>query len=447
MSIFREYDIRGIYGKDLTAVIAKEIGKAFGTQVLRSKGRRIALGYDIRLSTPSLREAFLSGLLSTGLDVCDIGPCPTPVLYFALFTLDVDGGAMITASHNPSEFNGFKLSVGKQTLFGDKIQEIKAMMDQADYLEGKGELSFKADFLSSYANYFLKQFQPFSQIKVVVDCGNGAAALNAPDIFRRLGCEVIPLFCEPDGRFPNHHPDPTNPKNLEALIAAVLREKADLGIAFDGDGDRLGAVDEAGKIIWGDRLTLLFATNILKTHPGATIISEVKASQLLYDEVKRLGGNALMWKTGHSLIKAKMKESGALLAGEMSGHLFFSDRYFGYDDATYAACRLIEILFKSDLSLSEHFRKLPETCVTPEIRVGCSDHKKFEIVEKCRAIISKVHKTIDIDGVRILFESGWGLIRASNTEPALVLRFEAGTPKQLSVYQAYVRKVLAKVSN
>jgi len=442
MSIFRQYDIRGIYGKDLEESLACGIGKAFGTQVLRSGGRKIALGYDVRLSTPVLREAFLSGLLSTGLNVTDIGACPTPVLYFALFQLEVDGGAMITASHNPAEFNGFKLSIGTQSLFGAGIQALKSMIDRGDFIEGKGHLSFEEDFLSRYADYFLMEFKPFSKLKVVVDCGNGAAALNAPDVFKRLGCDLIPLFCEPDGRFPNHHPDPTEARNLETLIETVRREKADLGIAFDGDADRLGAVDECGKIIWGDRLTLLFAADILKTHPGATIISEVKASQLLYDEVARLGGEAIMWKTGHSLIKAKMKESGALLAGEMSGHLFFADRYFGYDDAIYAACRLMEILIKGKIPLSGHFKGLHERCATPEIRVDCPDAQKFELVENCRVRLAQTHQTIDIDGVRVLFDQGWGLIRASNTQPALVLRFEAETPEALATYQDYIQKVL-----
>lgn len=442
MSIFREYDIRGIYGTSLTEQIAEQIGKAFGTLIRRSGGRKIALGYDIRLSTPSLREALLSGLLSTGLNVVDIGACPTPVLYFSLFQIEVDGGAMITASHNPAEFSGFKLCRGRQTLFGAEIQQIRSMIDRQDYDQGKGEITFEKEFLSRYLNYFVKHFGSFQSKKVVVDCGNAAAALIAPEILKRLGCDIVPLYCEPDGRFPNHHPDPTVLENVADLIAKVRETGADVGIAFDGDADRLGAVDEKGEIIWGDRLTLLFATDILKKSPGATIISEVKASQLLYDEVTRLGGNAMMWKTGHSLIKSKMKETGALLAGEMSGHLFFADRYFGYDDAIYAGCRLIEILIKDQRPLSAHFSALAETFVTPEIRVDCPDDRKFIIVEKCREYFSKEYKTIDIDGVRILFEEGWGLIRASNTQPALVLRFEADSPAALTEIQNYVNGFL-----
>src|SRR5579884_347387 len=442
MSIFREYDIRGVYGTALTEAVAEGIGKAFGTLLRRSGGKKISLGYDIRLSSPSLREALLSGLLSTGIDVVDIGACPTPVLYFSLFQLNVDGGVMITASHNPAEFNGFKLCRGKGTLFGAEIQQVRMMVEQGDFDRGKGDLTFERDFLSTYLDYFVKHFASFRSKKIVIDCGNAAAALIAPKIFEKLGCKVIPLYCEPDGRFPNHHPDPTVPENIADLIASVKKEEADAGIAFDGDGDRLGAVDEKGEIIWGDKLTLLFATDILKKNPGATIISEVKASQVLYDEIARLGGNGVMWKTGHSLIKSKMKETGALLAGEMSGHLFFADRYFGYDDAIYAGCRLVEILVRKDRLLSSFFTSLPRTYVTPEIRVDCSDDQKFKVVEQCKGYFSKKYKTIDIDGVRILFENGWGLIRASNTQPALVLRFEADDAQDLIGIQELVKKFL-----
>ncbi|MFQ5579958.1 MAG: phosphomannomutase/phosphoglucomutase [Nitrospiria bacterium] len=446
MAIFREYDIRGVYGEALTEDMAGAIGKSFGTLIRRSGRKKIALGYDIRLSSPALRSALLSGLLSTGTDVIDIGRCPTPVLYFSLFRLEVEGGVMITASHNPAEFNGFKLSRGRHSLFGDEIQEVRMLIEREDYEEGKGSVVAIDGFMSSYVDYFVSQFGSSFSKKIVIDCGNAAASLIAPEVFKRLGCEVIPLYCEPDGRFPNHHPDPTVPNNLIDLIAAVRKEGAHAGIAFDGDGDRLGVVDEKGDIIWGDRLTLLFATEILKEKPGATIISEVKASQVLYDEVTRMGGNAIMWKTGHSLIKAKMKETGALLAGEMSGHIFFSDRYFGYDDAIYAACRLVEIISRDGRPLSSYFVDLPATCVTPEFRIDCPDDRKFEVVERCRAYFSKKHKTIEVDGIRILFEGGWGLIRASNTQPALVLRFEANDLGRLAEIQEYVNKILAELS-
>ncbi|HXF90368.1 MAG TPA: phosphomannomutase/phosphoglucomutase, partial [Candidatus Nitrosotenuis sp.] len=342
-----------------------------------------------------------------------------------------------------AEFNGFKLCRGKGTLFGAEIQQVRTMAERGDFDQGKGALTFERDFLSVYLGYFIKHFGSFGSKKVVVDCGNAAAALIAPRILEQLGCKVIPLYCEPDGRFPNHHPDPTVPENIADLIATVRKERADVGIAFDGDGDRLGAVDENGEIIWGDKLTLLFATDILKKNPGATIISEVKASQVLYDEIARLGGNGIMWKTGHSLIKSKMKETGALLAGEMSGHLFFADRYFGYDDAIYAGCRLVEILVKESRPLSSFFTHLPKTYVTPEIRVDCPDDRKFKVVEKCREYFSKKYKTVDIDGIRILFDDGWGLIRASNTQPALVLRFEANDSTRVNEIQQLVKDFLS----
>jgi len=446
MSIFREYDIRGVYGDDLTDALAEQIGRAFGTRIRRRGGRRIAIGYDIRPSGPSLRAALVSGLCATGVDVVDIGQCPTPTLYFSLFHLDVDGGAMITASHNPSEFNGFKLCEGRTSLFGEQIQEVRALLDRRDYEHGAGRVVRAETVLSDYADDMVKRFgaiQTGRPLKVAVDCGNAAAALVAPGILKRLGCAVIPLFCEPDGRFPNHHPDPTVPANLVDLIAAVKTGHADVGIAFDGDGDRIGVVDERGTILWGDQLTLLFAERILRDHPGAAIISEVKASQILFDEVTRRGGKAIMWKAGHSLIKQKMKETGALLAGEVSGHLFFADRHFGYDDAIYAACRLIEILAMDPHPLSSHFAHLPKSHTTPEMRVDCADDRKFDVVARCRAHFAKTHSTLDIDGVRILFEGGWGLIRASNTQPALVLRCEAHTPERLGEIERTLRDFLA----
>jgi len=445
MSIFREYDIRGIYGTELTLQAAEQIGLAFGTRIRRRGGRQIAVGYDIRPSSPALREALVTGLLATGIDVVDIGACPTPVLYFSQFHLDVQGGVMITASHNPSEYNGFKLCEEKGSLFGAQIQEVRAAIERGESDRGTGQITQVAGFLSVYADDLVKRFGRLATRKVVVDCGNAAAALIAPQILTRIGCEVIPLYCEPDGRFPNHHPDPTVPANLVDLIAEVKRHRADVGIAFDGDGDRLGVVDETGEILWGDLLTLLFATQILSTHPGATILSEVKASQVLYDEVARLGGRAIMWKAGHSLIKQKMRETGALLAGEVSGHFFFADRYFGYDDAVYAACRLMEILSQNVRPLSAHLSHLPKGHMTPEIRVDCPDALKFKLVEHCRAHFSSRYKTIDIDGVRILFNGGWGLIRASNTQPALVLRCEADTATGLKEILREVQETVKTV--
>lgn len=453
MSIFREYDIRGVFGKDLTTETGEAIGRAFGTRIRRNAGQTVSLGYDIRPSGPALRSAVIEGLRATGLNVVDIGACPTPTLYFSLHQLKVDGGIMITASHNPSEYNGFKLCSGKQALFGDEIQEIKRTIDRQDYGPGQktGNITIENNFLATYRDYFTSHFKPFQlrrgarPLRVVVDCGNGTASLIAPEIFKQLQCDMTPLFCEPDGRFPNHHPDPTVPENLVDLIAEVRKQGADLGIAFDGDADRLGVVDEQGEIIWGDRLALLFATEILKERPNATIVSEVKASQVLYDEVTRLGGNGIMWKAGHSIIKAKMRETGAAFGGEVSGHFFFADRHFGFDDAIYAGCRLMEILAQRERPLSSYFAGLPKLSVTPEIRVNCPDEKKFEVVEQCRKQLKQTYQTIDVDGVRFLFPGGWGLIRASNTQPALVLRFEADSPALLDEMQGKVKALLTSL--
>jgi phosphomannomutase/phosphoglucomutase len=448
MSIYREYDIRGVVGDALTYPLATEVGRAFGTYVRRRGGPRIVLGRDVRLSSEPLRDALVEGLISTGMEVIDVGECTTPILYFSLFNFPVDGGVMITGSHNPAEFNGFKLCLGKGTLFGEEIQKIRTMVEEKDFDSGSGRLSL-GSIVPEYVRYLAKNAivpSPAGRdpLKVVLDCGNGAAAIAAPKFFREMGVDLTELYCTPDGRFPNHHPDPTVVENLKDLIAAVREKEADVGIAFDGDADRIGVVDERGKVIFGDRLMILFAREILKERPGATFISEVKASQVLYDEIARLGGKPIMWKTGHSLIKAKMKETGALLAGEMSGHMFFADRYFGYDDALYAAGRLIEILRATDRPLSELLSDLPETYATPEIRVDCPDDQKFALVDRCRRALSEKHKIIDVDGVRVLFDDGWGLVRASNTQPALVLRFEAGSERKLAEIQTYVEGILER---
>jgi phosphomannomutase/phosphoglucomutase len=445
MSIYREYDIRGVVDQDLTVPLAVEIGKAFGSYVRRHGGTRLVLGRDIRLSSERLRDALLEGLVSAGIEIIDVGECTTPILYFSLFKFPVDAGVMITGSHNPAEFNGFKLCLGKETIFGEEIQKIREMIERRDYDSGAGRVSLGAivpEYIRHLAKGFFAPPSTRKRLKVVLDCGNGAAALAAPKLFSELGLDLTELYCAPDGRFPHHHPDPTVVENLKDLIAAVRAKKADVGIAFDGDADRIGVVDERGEPIFGDKLMILFAREILKERPGATFISEVKASQVLYDEIERLGGKPIMWKTGHSLIKAKMKETGALMAGEMSGHMFFADRYFGYDDALYAAGRLIEILRAADRPLSSLLSDLPKTCSTPEIRVDCPDDQKFALVERCKKILSKTHKTLDVDGVRVLFEDGWGLIRASNTQPALVLRFEAASEKRLKEIRSYVERIL-----
>lgn len=447
MSIFREYDIRGVVGKDLTPKLAEQIGLAYGTRAARAGAQSVAVARDGRTTAIEMRDAVINGITACGVDVVDIGVCPTPLLYFALFTLPVGGGVMVTASHNPPEYNGFKLSIGKASMHGAAIQAVQEDIERGRFETAQrvGQVSERA-IIPDYLAYIQQAFAGLhaDRIQAVVDCGNGMGGLVGPDALRLLGCGVTAMYVEVDGRFPNHPPDPTVVANLQDLIHKVRDTKAHVGIAYDGDADRIGVVDERGEILWGDKLMVLFARAILKTNPGATIISEVKASHTLYDDVAKRGGKPIMWKTGHSLIKAKMKEEHAALAGEMSGHMFFADRYFGYDDAIYASCRLIEILVKAGHPLSSLLADLPHTIATPEIRVDCPDDIKFQVVEAAKTELARDHNTIDIDGVRVLFPDGWGLIRASNTQPALVLRFEATTPGALSrireVVESQVRK-------
>ncbi|MEK6679529.1 MAG: phosphomannomutase/phosphoglucomutase [Nitrospirota bacterium] len=445
--IFREYDVRGVFGKDLTLEAAELIGKGFGAYSKEKGVKKITLGRDVRLSSDALHDSIIKGLTEAGLEIIDVGVCPTPLLYFSIHHLKADGGVMITGSHNPPEFNGFKLAIGKETIYGDKIQEVRKIIEGGKFEKGKGTVS-DYDIVQDYLNYLKNNFGGFRKskrpLKIVVDCGNGTAGIAAPAILKLLGCDVVELFCNLDGNFPNHHPDPTIPKNLEALIRKVKEEKADFGAAYDGDADRIGVVDENGEIIWGDKLMIIFSRDILKKKPGATFISEVKSSQTMYDDITKNGGNAIMWKTGHSLIKAKMKEAGALLAGEMSGHIFFADRYLGYDDAIYATCRLAEILAESNKKTSELLSDVPKTYSTPEIRIDCPDEKKFQIVETAKERFRKEYKIIDVDGVRILFNDGWGLIRASNTQPVLVMRFEANSEKRLKEIKDFVEAELNK---
>jgi phosphomannomutase / phosphoglucomutase len=457
MALFREYDIRGIVGQELTEEVAELIGRAFAT-VARGKGvKAISVGRDGRASSPALRDRLVQGLTAGGLNVLDIGVCPTPVLYFSLFQLPVDGGVMITGSHNAAEYNGFKLCIGKEALHGEDIQHLRKVMEAGRFSDGAGTVSLRP-LLQDYLAYLKAGFASVNarHLHVVIDCGNGAAALVAKQAMEQLGCRVTGLYCDLDGRFPNHHPDPTVVANLQDLIATVKRTGANVGIGYDGDADRIGAVDEQGDILWGDRLMVLYARDILAVRPGSTILSEVKASQSLYDDIQRCGGRPIMWKTGHSLIKAKMKAESAVLAGEMSGHMFFADRYFGYDDAIYASCRLVEILAKSKQPLSALLADLPATSVTPEIRVDCPDQVKFDLVKRVQARLLAYAKAgrapgenglvirdvVTIDGIRVMFEDGWGLIRASNTQPALVLRFEASSPQRLDVIRALIESEL-----
>lgn len=443
--IFREYDIRGIAERDLTPEVITSLGKGVGTYLIQHGCKAIAIGRDVRLSSKRLRDNLVDGLLSTGINVTDIGECPTPLLYFALHNLKVDGGIMITGSHNPAEYNGFKIALGTITIYGEEIQKVRELIELQAFEVGAGELSRDCVF-DAYIQEIQAAFGTLSKpIKVVVDSGNGTASILMPEIYEMLGCEVLPLYCDVDGRFPNHHPDPTVEEYLQDLIRKVRESGADLGIAFDGDSDRIGAVDENGRIIWGDELMIVYARQILQEHPAATFVAEVKCSKKLYDEIEKLGGKAIMWKAGHSLIKAKMKETKAKMAAEMSGHVFFADRYYGYDDAIYAGARLLEICAESDLKLSEMLQDLPETFSTPELRVDCPEKTKFEVVRKAQDFFASHYNAVTIDGVRVIFDDGWGLIRASNTQPVLVLRFEADSPQRLQEIRSLMEERLEKI--
>jgi phosphomannomutase/phosphoglucomutase len=382
------------------------------------------------------------GLISTGCDVVELGIIPTPLLYFAIYYKKMESGVMITGSHNPPEYNGFKMMLGEDTLYGPDIQDILQIIQKDEFMQDEAGEKETYDIKPEYENYVVENIEVHKTLKVVVDAGNGTGGGVAVPIFRQLGCEVTELYCEMDGTFPNHHPDPTLPEALETLIKTVAESDADLGIAYDGDADRIGVIDDKGKIIWGDELMIIFARDILPSHPGAPVISEVKASKLLYEEVERLGGRPIMWKTGHSLIKKKIKEEKALVAGEMSGHIFFADRFFGFDDAIYSSARLLEILSQSEKRLSEMLDDLPPTYHTPEIRIYASDAVKFKIVEDVKKELAKKYPIIDIDGVRAQFPKGWGLVRASNTQEVLVLRFEAETEQDLLEIRKEVEKTV-----
>lgn len=445
--IFRQYDVRGIVGQDLTEGVVEQLGKGYGTYITALGKKRVSIGYDARPSSPGFRDALIDGILSTGLEVVDVGMVPTPTFYFSLFHLDVEGGVMITGSHNPPEFNGFKLAVGRTTIYGAEIQKIRQIIEAADYPRGTGQLG-QQDVKPAYLKTLKERIGPFDkELKVVVDAGNGVAGMFCPGILRDLGADALGLYCEVDGTFPNHHPDPTVPAYVADLIAKVLEEKADLGMAYDGDGDRLGVIDEQGNIIWGDQLLILFSREVLALHPGAPIIFEVKCSQALGEEIERAGGVPIMWRTGHSLIKKKMKEENSPLAGEMSGHLFFADEYYGYDDAIYASLRLVRLLSRSDKTISEMLADVPKYYSTPEIRVDCLDEEKFQVVTVLAEYFKERYEVIDVDGARILFGDGWGLVRASNTQPALVLRFEARTPERLKEIQQIVLSKLNEIAS
>ena len=435
--VFREYDIRGIVANDFDDDFVVDLGRGYATLLHRAGKKTITLGRDCRLSSDRLRDRLVEGLLSACINVVDVGVVPTPLLYFSVLSWKMDGGAMITGSHNAAEYNGFKLGVGSTTIHGAEIQRLREIIERHDFVTtgAKGLLS-ERPVIPDYNDFILSQFKLTPGLKVVVDGGNGCGGVVAAPLMKRLGLETFELYTEMDGRFPNHHPDPTVEENMRDLIAAVKNNKAAIGIAYDGDADRVGAVDENGKIVWGDELMVAFSRALLREHPGATIIGDVKCSKRMYDDIARHGGRPIMWKTGHSLIKSKLKEEHAALAGEMSGHMFFADRYFGFDDAIYASFRILEILSREGRGLGAILADLPESHFTPEIRLECPDDRKFEVVRQAADFFRKHYEVIDIDGVRVNFADGWGLVRASNTQPALVTRFEATSEKRLAEIRA-----------
>jgi len=444
--IFRQYDVRGIVDRDLTPDVVEVLGRGYGTYVAAKDVRKVSVGYDARLSSPAFCKALTRGIISTGVDVVQIGLVPTPTLYFSLFHLDVGGGVMITGSHNPPEFNGFKLGLGKTTIYGDEIQNVLQIIQSGHFAQGEGQVT-QQDVGPAYVEEVTRRVGNIARpVKMVVDAGNGAGGPFGPEILRRVGVEVVELFCDVDGHFPNHHPDPTVPKFLTDLIATVQETGADLGVAWDGDADRIGVVDPQGRVVWGDQLMMLLSREVLAAHPGAPIIFEVKCSQGLVEEISRLGGEPIMYKTGHSLIKNKMKSLHAPLAGEMSGHIFFADEYLGYDDALYATARFARLLAGQDKPLAVLIDELPRYYSTPETRVDCPEEQKFSIVEQMATYFKANYDVIDVDGVRILFGDGWGLLRASNTQPVLVLRFEAQTPERLEEIKGIVLKKLLEIA-
>jgi len=440
-TIFREYDIRGIADEELLDPDVELIGRALATYLIRHSGRTICLGGDCRLSGSRLHDAVLNGLLAAGSHVLDLGTVPTPVLYYSAVHFKADGAIMITGSHNPPHYNGLKVVCGTDTLHGEAIQNVYKLILGSDFESGEGSVK-RVDAATPYIEEIASQFQFDRKVKVVLDAGNGTAGPIVHRLFEKLNVDAVELFFEPDGRFPNHHPDPTVLSNLSDSRQAVLKHKAEMGIAFDGDSDRMGAIDEHGQVIYGDMLLLIFGREILSRKPGSTFIGEVKCSQLMYDKLKELGGNPIMYKTGHSLIKEKMKQEHAELAGEMSGHMFFADRYYGFDDAIYATCRLIEIVAKSGKPLSYQLEGIPKLVSTPELRIDCPDELKFTIVSKVAEIARRNHQLIDVDGVRICFDQGWGLVRASNTQPVLVMRFEAESQDLLEKYRQEIEAIV-----
>jgi phosphomannomutase/phosphoglucomutase len=444
--IFRQYDIRGVVEQELTAPLAHAVGRACATLGRQRLGEAvtIAVGRDNRPSGELLARAVRDGIARAGGTAIDVGTVPTPALYLAVTELGVDGGIQVTGSHNPPEFNGFKMVLGGGTLHGDDIQELRQLIETDAMDSGEGELTADASILDRYTHAIVSRNSPLDRpVKVVVDCGNGVASLVAVDTLTAIGADVVPLYCESDGTFPNHHPDPTVPKYLTDLQARVREEGAELGIAFDGDGDRIGAVDERGTIVFGDQLLILLGRDLAERRgQGHAVIFDVKCSNVLTDALRDAGLEPVIWKTGHSLIKAKMKETGAPLAGEMSGHMFFGDDYYGFDDAVFAAARLLRYVARHDGPLSALLADLPQTVATPELRVDCPDERKFEIVAAAAAHFAARYDVLTLDGARVSFPSGWGLMRASNTQPVLVMRFEATSEDEVAAYRGEMEEWL-----
>jgi phosphomannomutase/phosphoglucomutase len=441
-SIFREYDIRGLVGEDLTQKTVYALGRAYAAFLSERGITQAIVGRDNRLSSYAYSQAVVDALLASGIHVLDIGMVTTPVFYFARVKRGIEGGVMVTGSHNPPDFNGFKLAYGPDTLYGDGIQEIRHIAEKGDFADGSGRLSFE-DLVPAYALEIAERISlgP-KRVRAVVDAGNGAGGPTVREVLGRIGASFEEMYFEPDGTFPHHHPDPTQKKNTGDLSRRVVETGADLGIAFDGDADRIGVVDRTGRPVWGDELQIVFWREILEKHPGALALVEVKCSQSLVDEVLRLGGRPEFTRTGHSLIKARMREAGALFAGEMSGHMFFRDEYYGFDDAVYAAGRLLRLLSNSEKGLAELLEDVPQYFSTPEVRVDCPDEEKFKVVGEVSGTLSRTNQVIAVDGARVLFPGGWGLLRASNTQPALVLRAEARTPAELAGIKQVFEKAL-----
>ena len=443
--IFREYDIRGKGSDDFPPEVVENLGKGFGTFIKRGGGQEIALSGDIRLTTPDLIQQFKTGVLSTGVDVINIGILPTPANYFSMFHLDVAGAVQITGSHNPPEFNGFKMSRNKKAVFGESIQDIRTLIEKQDYETGEGsEASY--DILSKYKRMISSKIDIQKRLKVVMDCGNAAGAICGPDIFKNMNVDLTELFCDVDGTFPNHHPDPTVEANLTDLISLMKTGKFDIGIAFDGDADRVGVVDETGDIIWADQLMAIFLPEVLEE--GDEILYDVKCSQALEEMIVKYGGKPIMWKTGHSLIKQRMGELNCKLGGEMSGHIFFADDYYGYDDAIYVAARIVQTLSRTDKTLSQLKAELPTYFSTPEMRLEAeSDEEKFRIAKEAVAYFTDNYDCSTVDGVRIQFGDGWGLVRQSNTQPVIVCRFEANTPERMAEIQSIILDKLQTIGS